>query len=72
MPGTKAGGLKARDRNLAKDPLFYSRIGKRGGLNGRGAGYRGGFAHPDANPSAAGAVGGRKSRPRKKQDLTDA
>lgn len=32
MAGTRAGGLKARDKNLAKDPKFYSNIGRKGGL----------------------------------------
>ena len=62
MPGTKTGGLKARDKNLASDPDFYKRIGARGGANGRGPKYRGGFAHPNADPRTAGARGGRISR----------
>lgn len=40
MAGTREGGLKARDRNLAKDPNFYSKIGTKGGRNG----HTGGFA----------------------------
>lgn len=62
MAGTKAGGLKAAAKNLAKDPNFYAKIGKKGGQNGR----TGGFA---ANPELAriaGAKGGRISRRTKK------
>lgn len=59
MPGTKAGGIKARDKNLklhGKD--FYKRIGTMGGRSG----HTGGFA---ANPELArivGAKGGSKSK----------
>lgn len=58
MAGTVAGGLKARDTNLARDPEHYKKIGQKGGRNSRG----GGFA---ANPELArraGAVDGRISR----------
>lgn len=62
MAGTKAGGLKAAQKNLANDPKFYSKIGSIGGANG----HTGGFA---ANPELAriaGRRGGRKSRRTKK------
>ena len=62
MAGTKAGGQKAAQKNLAKDPNFYARIGRKGGQNGK----TGGFA---ANPQLAriaGAKGGRISRRGKK------
>jgi general stress protein YciG len=36
MAGTKEGGAKARDANLAKDPQFYNKIGRKGGLKGGG------------------------------------
>ena len=58
MSGTKAGGMKAREKNLAKNPNFYKENGRLGGLKSRG----GGFA---ANPELAriaGAKGGRISR----------
>jgi general stress protein YciG len=61
MAGTKAGGLKAAQKNLAKD-----KIGAKGGRNG----HTGGFA---ANPElarVAGAKGGRISRRTKKTDDT--
>ena len=64
MAGTKAGGLKAKQKNLERDPNFYARIGAKGGKNGR----TGGFA---ANPELAriaGAKGGRISRRMKKTE----
>ena len=65
MAGTKAGGILAAKKNLAKDPLFYAKIGAKGGKMG----HTGGFA---ANPELAriaGAKGGRISR-RKKAVVT--
>jgi hypothetical protein cdiviTM7_01565 len=50
--------MKAAQKNLAKDPNFYAKIGRKGGQNG----HTGGFA---ANPELAriaGAKGGRISR----------
>lgn len=61
MAGTKAGGLKARDKNLKRDPDFYAKIGAKGGRNGR----TGGFAANPALARIAGAKGGRISRRRK-------
>lgn len=61
MAGTVTGGKKAAAKNLAKDPNFYAKIGKKGGERG----HTGGFA---ANPELAriaGAKGGRISRRRK-------
>jgi general stress protein YciG len=61
MAGTKAGGKLAAQKNLAKDPMFYAKIGAKGGRNG----HTGGFA---ANPELArkaGAIGGRISRRKK-------
>lgn len=63
MAGTKAGGLKAAQKNLARDPDFYAKIGAKGGRNGT----TGGFA---ANPELAriaGAKGGRISRRKSKK-----
>lgn len=62
MTGTKIGGLKAKIKNLEKDPDFYKRIGSKGGRNGKGPGYKGGFAGNPALARVAGAKGGRKSR----------
>lgn len=58
MSGTRDGGLKAKQKNLQRDPEFYAKIGRKGGQNGR----TGGFA---ANPELAriaGAKGGKISR----------
>lgn len=68
MAGTIAGGKKAAEKNLAKDPNFYAKIGRKGGQNGK----TGGFA---ANPELAriaGAKGGRISRRRKAADSVTA
>lgn len=59
MPGTKAGGLKARQTNFKKyGKDFYKIIGSKGGRNG----HTGGFATNPALASIAGAKGGRVSR----------
>lgn len=58
MPGTKTGGLKARDKNLANDPDFYKKIGAKGGKKGT----TGGFAYDPQKASIAGAKGGAISR----------
>jgi len=58
VTGTSAGGKLAAAKNLANDPLFYAKIGAKGGRNGR----TGGFA---ANPELAriaGAKGGKISK----------
>lgn len=68
MAGTKAGGLKAAQKNLQKDPNFYAKIGAKGGRNGR----TGGFAANPALARIAGAKGGRISRRGKKADTTSA
>ena len=62
MAGTKAGGLKAAQKTLARDPDFYAKIGRKGGKNGR----TGGFAANPALARIAGAKGGRISRRTKK------
>ena len=61
MAGTKAGGLKAAKKNLARDPNFYAKIGAKGGKNGK----TGGFAANPALARIAGAKGGKISRRRK-------
>ena len=58
MSGTRTGGLKARDKNLARDPDFYRRIGKIGGQNGN----TGGFAANRELARIAGRKGGLISR----------
>lgn len=58
MAGTVIGGKKTKAKNLARDPLFYSKIGRIGGRNG----HTGGFAANRELARIAGAKGGRKSR----------
>lgn len=58
MAGTKAGGLKAKAKNLAKDPNFYAKIGSKGGKSSNTGGFA---ANPDL-ARLAGAKGGRISR----------
>ena len=58
MAGTKAGGLKAAQKNLQRDPDFYAKIGAKGGKNGT----TGGFAANRDLARIAGAKGGRISR----------
>lgn len=56
MAGTKAGGLKAAATNKAKyGKGFYSRIGKKGGQNGR----TGGFYNNPELARHAGQKGGK-------------
>jgi general stress protein YciG len=67
MTGTKAGGLKARDKNLANDPLHYAKIGAKGGRNGATGGFASEKVGKDGltgkqRAMAAGAKGGRISR----------
>lgn len=71
MAGTKAGGLKAAAKNLAKDPLFYNKIGRRGGENGNTGGFASDKVGKDGltgreRSSVAGAKGGTISRRKKR------
>lgn len=61
MAGTKIGGLKARDKNLRRDPDFYKKIGAIGGANGN----TGGFAANRKLAVEAGRKGGLISRRKK-------
>jgi general stress protein YciG len=69
MAGTKQGGLKAAQKNLANNPNFYAEIGAKGGRNGK----TGGFAQdiecdcdlidgPHFVKKCAGKKGGRISK----------
>lgn len=63
MSGTLDGGKKAAKTNVeryGKD--FYKRIGSKGGRNGYGPDYRGGFASNPELARIAGRKGGRISR----------
>lgn len=66
MAGTKAGGIKAREKNLANDPDFYKKIGSTGGKNGKGT--LKGFAASPELASEAGRKGGRISKRKKKDE----
>ena len=59
MAGTKAGGLAARDTNIARHGAsFYAEIGRKGGQKGRTGGF---FADREL-ARRAGQKGGRISR----------
>lgn len=60
MSGNRIGGLKARDKNLAKDPDYYSKIGSRGGSKRLPKGFA---LMPFEKVQAAGKKGGEASRP---------
>ena len=60
MGGSRIGGLKAAQKNLEKDPEFYSKIGKRGGQNG----HEKGFALNRKLAAQAGRKGGLISKRR--------
>ena len=62
MAGSVTGGLKARDKNLAKDPDFYKKIGQIGGRKGTTGGF---YANREL-ARIAGAIGDRKSKRTKK------
>lgn len=66
MAGTKIGGQKAAAKNLANDPDFYRKIGKKGGARST----TGGFAADRQLAREAGRKGGRISR-RGKSRVTD-
>lgn len=57
MSGSKAGGLKAREKNLAKDPNFYHIIGSIGGSVRTAKGFA-----VNGKAREAGKVGGTRSR----------
>ena len=62
VPGTAQGAAKAVATIKQRNPDHFKKAGALGGKNGRGPKYRGGFAHPNADPRTAGARGGRISR----------
>lgn len=70
MAGTKAGAAKAKMKILARDPNFYARIGKAGGMNGTTGGFASAIIGKDGltgseRARVAGARGGRISRRKK-------
>lgn len=56
MANTKEGGIKTRDKILARDPDHYKKIGAIGGKNG----HTGGFAANPELAKIAGTKGGLK------------
>lgn len=61
--GSREGALKTAQtikEKYGKD--FYSRIGKKGGTNGRGEFYTGGFAGDKELAARAGRIGGKISK----------
>lgn len=61
--GTPEGGRHAAETNMKKHGRdFYKVIGAKGGQNGFGPGYTGGFASSHELAVAAGRKGGLKSR----------
>lgn len=63
MSGTKAGGTKAAKTNKERHGEdFFKKIGAKGGRNGKGPDYKGGFASNHELAVLAGRKGGAKSR----------
>jgi uncharacterized protein len=58
VSGTATGGRKAAAKNLANDPDFYKKLGRKGGQ----AGTTGGFASSHELAVRAGRLGGLVSR----------
>ena len=58
MSGSVQGGKLAAQKNLAKDPDYYRKLGAIGGRNGNS----GGFAADKVRARTAGAAGGTYSR----------
>lgn len=72
MPGTKEGAAKAVKTCMAKHGKdFYKNIGRKGGSNGKGPGYKGGFAMSHEWAVKCGSKGGsisRRSSAKKNED----
>ena len=65
MSGSVQGGKLTAQKNLAKDPDYYRKLGAIGGRNGNKTNnpdYSGGFAADNARARTAGSMGGRYSR----------
>lgn len=58
MAGNTTGGLKAKEKNLAKNPNWYADIGRKGGQK---TGIKKGFAL-SGKASEAGKKGGQTSK----------
>lgn len=66
MAGTIQGGIKAKEKNIAKDPDYYKKMGSMGGRAIHH--FPRGFAANNELAMVAGAKGGRISRKTKKLD----
>ena len=63
MSGTKEGGEKAAKTNKERHGAdFFARIGAKGGRNGRGPGYKAGFAISHEWAVECGKKGGKVSK----------
>lgn len=70
MPGTKEGARKAREANLAKDPNFYSNIGKKSWKNPERSRDVGFALLPPEKRSELGRKGGKKTKNEYKKEKT--
>lgn len=71
MAGNRSGGLKAKQKNLAKDPEYYKKLGRKGGSWTSKPGKPKGFAANRDLASQAGRIGGVRSRKNRERDLID-
>lgn len=71
MPGTKEGARKAREKNLAKDPDFYKKIGQKGGQNSRGGGFAYMAQHDPQRLREVSAKGGSNGRKVRDYEVTE-
>lgn len=67
MAGNYEGGLKTKEKNLAKDPNWYGKIGAIGGRNSNNGGFASEKVGKDGLTGAqrakiAGSIGGKISR----------
>ena len=65
MSATRIGGLKTKAHLTKDEPDYYARVGKLGGLAGRGPNYKAGFAAGEvgvARARAGGSIGGARSK----------
>ncbi len=62
MAGNASGGKKAAQKNLARDPDFYKKIGAKGGKNGHEGGFYYSMVNGLTTHIEAGRKGGLKSR----------
>jgi general stress protein YciG len=68
MPGTKEGGIKTRQTNLAKYGLdYYQKLGAKGGKV-KSDKPKGFAAMPKEKVSAAGKLGGQRSKRGRRSD----